>query len=69
MTTTIPTEKTADRPDRSGLARPLRKELALALLFKVLALVALWVFFFSPSHRVKPTPADMSAHFFGAERK
>lgn len=62
--TTIPTEK---RTEPDGLARPLRRELALALLFKVMALVALWAFFFGPSHRIRPTPTDMSAHLFGAE--
>lgn len=42
---------------------PLGRELALALLFKLVALVALYALFFSPSHRVKVTPAEMTAAF------
>ncbi|MCC3245684.1 phosphoglycerate mutase [Methylocystis sp. WRRC1] len=40
---------------------PLGRELTLALLFKIVAIFALYALFFSPSHRVKVTPADMTA--------
>lgn len=39
----------------------LRRELTLAILFKVAAIVLLYVLFFSPSHRKHVTPADMAA--------
>ncbi len=44
----------------------LKRSLALALLFKLAALITLWALFFSPSHRVKPTPAQMTSHFSAA---
>lgn len=44
------------------MARPtLRRELALAIVFKIAAIFLLWFWFFSPSHRVHVTPADMAA--------
>ena len=42
------------------LVRPLARELSLLLLIKVLALVALFLLFFSPSHRPK-ADADATA--------
>jgi hypothetical protein len=35
------------------------------LLLKLVALIALWAVFFSPAHRVRPTPAGMAAHLVG----
>jgi len=40
--------------------RPLRREILLALGFKLLALIALYVMFFGPAHRIKITPAQMA---------
>jgi hypothetical protein len=40
---------------------PLRRELTLALVFKVVAIFLLYVLFFGPSHRIHVTPADMAA--------
>ncbi len=39
----------------------LRRELTLAIIFKVLAIFLLWFLFFSPAHRSHVTPADMTA--------
>ena len=39
----------------------LRSELTLALAFKLAALIVLYFLFFSPSHRMHVTPADMAA--------
>ncbi|MBM3562707.1 MAG: phosphoglycerate mutase [Alphaproteobacteria bacterium] len=39
--------------------RPLGREIAIALAFKVMALIALYVAFFGPAHRIKVTPAQM----------
>jgi hypothetical protein len=39
----------------------LGRELTLALAFKIVAIVLIYVFFFSPSHRFRPTPADTAA--------
>jgi len=39
---------------------PLRREIVIALAFKALALVALYVMFFGPAHRIKVTPAQMA---------
>jgi uncharacterized membrane protein len=43
--------------------RPLRREIAIALGFKLLALVALYIAFFGPAHRIKVTPAEMAEAF------
>ena len=40
--------------------RPLGREIAVALGFKLLALIALYVMFFGPGHRIKVTPAQMA---------
>lgn len=40
--------------------RPLGREIAIALAFKLMALVALYLMFFSPAHRIKVTPAQMA---------
>jgi hypothetical protein len=40
--------------------RPLGREIAIALAFKLMALVALYVLFFGPAHRIKVTPAEMA---------
>jgi len=39
---------------------PLAREISVALIVKLMALVALYVLFFSPAHRVKVTPAEMA---------
>jgi len=39
----------------------LGRELTMALVFKVVAIVLIYAFFFSPSHRHRPTPADTAA--------
>ena len=41
--------------------RPLRRELGLAVAFKIVALFLLYYFFFGPSHRIHVTPAEMAA--------
>jgi hypothetical protein len=41
----------------------LRREIAWALLFKMLALAVLYVAFFGPGHRVQVTAAQVSALF------
>ena len=40
--------------------RPLAREIAIALVFKLMALTALYVAFFGPAHRIKVTPAQMA---------
>jgi hypothetical protein len=45
----------------------LRRELTLAVAFKLLALFLLYFFFFGPAHRTHVTPADMAAAL-GADR-
>jgi hypothetical protein len=39
----------------------LRRELILAIIYKVAAIFLLYFLFFSPSHRMHVTPADMAA--------
>jgi hypothetical protein len=39
----------------------LRRELTLAIIFKIVAIFLLYSIFFSPSHRMHVTPADMAA--------
>ncbi len=39
----------------------LRRELTLAVVFKIAAIFLLYFLFFSPSHRMHVTPADMAA--------
>jgi hypothetical protein len=39
----------------------LGRELALALVFKVVAIALIYALFFSPAHRHRPTPADTAA--------
>jgi uncharacterized protein (DUF58 family) len=39
---------------------PLGREIGVALVVKLMALVALYVLFFSPAHRVRVTPAEMA---------
>ncbi len=41
----------------------LRREIAWALLFKMLALAVLYVVFFGPGHRAQVTPAQIAALF------
>jgi hypothetical protein len=41
--------------------KTLRRELTLAILFKVMAIFLLWFWFFSPGHRIHVSPADMAA--------
>jgi hypothetical protein len=45
--------------DESMRTRPLGREIAIALGFKLLALIALYVVFFGPAHRIRVTPAQM----------
>ncbi|MBM3551270.1 MAG: phosphoglycerate mutase [Alphaproteobacteria bacterium] len=40
--------------------RPLGREIAIALAFKLIALIALYVAFFGPAHRIRVTPAQMA---------
>lgn len=40
---------------------PLGRDLTIAIIFKIVALIALYALFFSPSHRTKVTAADMTA--------
>ncbi len=40
--------------------RPLGREIAIALAFKLIALIALYVAFFGPAHRIRLTPAQMA---------
>lgn len=42
----------------------LRREIIGLLLAKVALLTALYFLFFSPAHRIDPTPPRMQAHFF-----
>lgn len=39
----------------------LGRELALALVFKVVAIAAIYALFFRPAHRHRPTPAETAA--------
>lgn len=39
----------------------LGRELTLALAFKIVAIILIYAFFFGPSHRYRPTPADTAA--------
>ncbi|MGJ0508080.1 MAG: cytochrome oxidase putative small subunit CydP [Methylocystis sp.] len=39
----------------------LRRELTLAILFKIVAIFLLWFWFFSPAHRIHVSPEDMTA--------
>ena len=41
--------------------KTLRRELTLAIVFKVAAIFLLWFWFFGPTQRVHVTPADMAA--------
>jgi hypothetical protein len=43
----------------------LRREITGAIVFKIVALILLWYFFFSPSHRTHVSPADMAAALAG----
>jgi hypothetical protein len=38
----------------------LRRELTLAIVFKIAAIFLLFVFFFGPAHRLHVTPTDMA---------
>jgi hypothetical protein len=40
--------------------RPFAREIAIALVFKLMALVALYILFFGPAHRIKVTPTEMA---------
>lgn len=40
--------------------RPLAREIAVALAFKLIALIALYVAFFGPPHRIRVTPTQMA---------
>ena len=46
--------------EKSMRIRPLEREIAVALAFKLVALIALYVLFFGPAHRIKVTPAEMA---------
>ncbi|MBE0533726.1 MAG: hypothetical protein IH626_23125 [Rhodospirillales bacterium] len=48
------------------LRHPLARDIALALVVKVLALAALYVAFFSPAHRLEVTPEIMQRAILGA---
>ncbi len=40
--------------------RPLAREIGVALIFKLIALIALYALFFGPAHRIKVTPEEMT---------
>jgi hypothetical protein len=40
--------------------RPLARDIAIALALKLMALIALYVAFFGPAHRIKVTPTQMA---------
>jgi hypothetical protein len=46
----------------AGWRAALRRDLALLLLFKAIALVLLWWLFFSPAHRAAVDPAATGRH-------
>lgn len=46
----------------------LRRELTLAIVFKVAAIFLLYFLFFSSAHRTHVTPADMAAALSGTSR-
>jgi len=49
--------------------RLLGREIAIALTFKLIALIALYVVFFGPAHRIKVTPAEMTEALSTAARR
>lgn len=51
---------------RIRLRHPLAREIVVVLVVKVLALAALWVFFFGPAHRPDVTPETMERAILGA---
>jgi hypothetical protein len=46
--------------DKSVRTRRLAREIAFALAFKLIALIALYVAFFGPAHRIRVTPTQMA---------
>lgn len=46
--------------------RPFVREIAIALAFKLVALIALYVVFFGPANHIKVTPAQMAETFSAA---
>ena len=45
------------------------RELTVALACKIVAIVLIYASFFSPSHRLRPTPADTAAFLAGGPAK
>jgi len=43
----------------------LGRELTIAFALKVVAIAVIFAAFFTPSHRLRPTPADMAAFLTG----
>jgi len=52
------------RPDRPCTHRRLRREVAIALAWKLLALIVLFLLFFSPSHRPDVSADAVETLFF-----
>jgi len=48
------------------LRHPLARDIVVVLVVKVLALAALWLFFFGPAHRPDVTPETMERAILGA---
>ena len=44
--------------------KALRREIVVLLAAKIMLLAALYWLFFSPSHRIEPTPERMQSHLF-----
>ena len=44
--------------------RTLRREIIVLLAAKIMLLTALYWLFFSPAHRIEPTPERMQSHLF-----
>jgi hypothetical protein len=52
------------KPRRGGTWQAaLRRRIRWTLLLKLVALLALWLLFFSPAHRIPVTPDAVEAHF------
>jgi hypothetical protein len=58
-------ETTVTAAHRIRRWHPLAREIAAVLLLKMLALGALWFFFFGPENRLNPTPDEVGTALFG----
>jgi hypothetical protein len=50
-------------PANTPRAHPLRREIAWALMFKMIALGVIYLAFFGPAHRPRVTPSGIAAIF------